>query len=72
MRNQFVNKKSELTVQLKEYTAANCEVLRSRMPCSCATQNQRYGIVAILNNTVMARVIRCRACAKTTIYANSN
>jgi hypothetical protein len=64
MRNQFVNKKSELTLQLKEYTAANCEVLRSRMACSCATHNQRYGIVAIVNNIVVAKVIRCRQCVK--------
>ncbi len=72
MRNQFVHRKSELTNQLNEYKAANCEVLRSRMSCQCSHNNQRYGIVAIINNTVMARVIRCRACAKTTTYGNSN
>jgi hypothetical protein len=64
MRNQFVNKKSELTTQLTEYKAANCEVLRSRMPCLCSTHNQRYGIVAIANNIVVAKVIRCRHCVK--------
>jgi hypothetical protein len=64
MRSQFVNKKSELTTQLNEYAAANCWVLRSRIACNCKQHNLRYGIVAILHTTVIAKVVRCRSCAK--------
>lgn len=71
MRNQFVNKKSELTTKLNEYASTTCEVLRSRMACQCqlpSPRNKRYGIVAIVNNTVIAKVIRCKACTKANTY----
>ena len=65
MSTTFVNKKSELTIKKEAHEALGLEVLRSRLHCNCKPcQNRRYGILIINNETVVARVILCKQCAK--------
>jgi hypothetical protein len=66
MKTTFVNLKSELTDIKESCKRIGFEVFRTRLTCACnPDKNSRDGIVVVSNNQLIARAIRCKACAKT-------
>ena len=65
MKTLFVNRKSEITAAIDGHTAAGLKAYRTRIQCNCRTPfNFRYGALIVNDNEVVAKIIRCKACAK--------
>jgi len=69
MKTLFVSKKSELTEAAKAYKFE--QSYRTRLYCNCKTipgLNRRNGILIIDKDRVVARIIKCKSCAKEVYY----
>jgi len=64
--NIYVQKKSDVTRFIKEYTEHGYKCYRTRLECACGQgQNRRSGAI-IINNAGLhdCSVIRCKGCEK--------
>ena len=65
MDTLYVNKRSELTTLLNQYSASGYTVYRTRCACGCtAKANIRQAIICINSTTMVHEVtaLRCRGC----------
>ena len=64
MMTIFVNKKSEVTDIMVKYFLNGCDTYRVRLSCNCEQgHNRRSGMIAIQDDQVVCKVIRCKGCA---------
>ena len=63
MKTIYVNLKSEVTGAMHLYQRTGHTVYRVRTECSCTDgNNRRNGIIAVLDDRIVYKVIRCKGC----------
>lgn len=69
----YVNKKSELTEQMKQYEGKGFVSYRSRAMCECAApKNMRQCALLVDRNIFQTIIIRCKSCTARKEDINDN
>ena len=65
MKTIYINLKSEVTGAIHLYQGTGHEVYGVRIECGCTEgNNRRSGMIALKNDILVCKVIRCKSCVR--------
>jgi len=60
----YVDKSSEITEKIKEFTEKGYICYRTRLECGCEKDNRRDGAIVLSGEKTIAQIVKCKGCCK--------